>query len=117
MSHERGVAEQEQTRRIVVPTPTLYESAMPRLMLSNELWSKLEKILIQQAIYRKPDLRMTVEGIQKLFNDGSAPQTGRVSAARRWGLPDQTAKLRQDQLPWQTRHFADKAGTGHGFAD
>ncbi|MCD6007850.1 IS5 family transposase [Halomonas sp. IOP_31] len=36
---------------------------MPRLMLSDELWSKLEKILVQQAIYRKPDLRMTVEGI------------------------------------------------------
>lgn len=32
-------------------------------MLSDELWSKLEKILVQQAIYRKPDLRMTVEGI------------------------------------------------------
>ena len=36
---------------------------MPRLMLSDELWSKLEKILVQQAIYRKPELRMTVEGI------------------------------------------------------
>lgn len=36
---------------------------MPRLMLNDELWSKLEKILVQQAIYRKPDLRMTVEGI------------------------------------------------------
>jgi transposase len=32
-------------------------------MLSNELWSKLEKILLQHAIYNKPDLRMTVEGI------------------------------------------------------
>lgn len=36
---------------------------MPRLMLSDELWSKLEKILLQQAIYHKPDLRMTVEGM------------------------------------------------------
>jgi transposase len=32
-------------------------------MLSNELWSKLEKILLQHAIYNKPDLRMTVEGM------------------------------------------------------
>jgi len=36
---------------------------MPRLMLSDELWSKLKKILLQQAIYHKPDLRMTVEGM------------------------------------------------------
>lgn len=36
---------------------------MPRLMLSDELWSKLEKILLQQAIYHKPDLRLTVEGM------------------------------------------------------
>lgn len=36
---------------------------MPRLMLSDELWSKLEKILLQQAIYHKPNLRMTVEGM------------------------------------------------------
>jgi transposase len=36
---------------------------MPRLMLSDELWSKLEKILLQQAIYNKPDLRMNVEGM------------------------------------------------------
>ncbi|PRP69285.1 IS5 family transposase [Chromobacterium amazonense] len=32
-------------------------------MLSNELWSKLEKILLQHAIYNKPALRMTVEGM------------------------------------------------------
>ena len=36
---------------------------MPRLMLSDELWSKLEKILLQQSIYHKPDLRVTVEGM------------------------------------------------------
>lgn len=36
---------------------------MSRLMLSNELWSTLEKILLQQAIYHKPDLRVTVEGM------------------------------------------------------
>ncbi|MGQ5522271.1 transposase, partial [Chitinimonas sp. PSY-7] len=36
---------------------------MPRLMLSDELWSKLEKILLQQTIYHKPYLRMTVEGM------------------------------------------------------
>jgi transposase len=32
-------------------------------MLSDELWSKLEKILLQHAIYHKPDLRLTVEGM------------------------------------------------------
>ncbi|MDO8283173.1 MAG: IS5/IS1182 family transposase, partial [Thermodesulfovibrionia bacterium] len=26
---------------------------MPRLMLSDEFWSKLEKILLQEAIYNK----------------------------------------------------------------
>jgi len=36
---------------------------MPRLMLTDEHWSKLKIILLQQAIYLKPDLRMTVEGI------------------------------------------------------
>ena len=36
---------------------------MPRLMLNNEHWSKLKPILLQQGIYLKPDLRMTVEGI------------------------------------------------------
>lgn len=36
---------------------------MPRLLLSDEHWSKLRKILRQMAIYDKPDLRLTVEGI------------------------------------------------------
>jgi transposase len=36
---------------------------MPRLLLSNDHWSKLHKILLQKAIYDKPDLRMTVEAM------------------------------------------------------
>lgn len=36
---------------------------MPRLLLSDELRSKLEKILLQESIYNKRDLRMTVEGM------------------------------------------------------
>ena len=36
---------------------------MPRLMLNDEFWSKLEKILLQEAIYNKRNLRMTVEGV------------------------------------------------------
>ncbi|MCO6427690.1 transposase, partial [Nitrosomonas communis] len=36
---------------------------MPRLMLNDEFWSKLEKILLQESIYNKRNLRMTVEGI------------------------------------------------------
>jgi hypothetical protein len=30
-------------------------------MLSDEFWSKLEKILLQEAIYNRRNLRMTVE--------------------------------------------------------
>ena len=36
---------------------------MPRLMPSDEFWSKLEKILLQETIYNKRNLRMTVEGM------------------------------------------------------
>lgn len=36
---------------------------MPRLMLSDEHWSKLREILLHEAIYNKRDLRMTVEGM------------------------------------------------------
>ena len=36
---------------------------MPRLMLTDEHWLKLKPILLQQRIYDKADLRMTVEGI------------------------------------------------------
>lgn len=31
-------------------------------MLNDEFWSKLEKFLLQEAIYNKLNLRMTVEG-------------------------------------------------------
>lgn len=36
---------------------------MPRLILSDEQWPKLRKILCQHSIYDKRDLRMTVEGM------------------------------------------------------
>ena len=36
---------------------------MPRLMLTDELWSKLLPIMSQNNIYDKPALRLTVEGI------------------------------------------------------
>jgi len=36
---------------------------MPRLMLNDEFWSKLEKILLQEAIYNKRNLCMTVESM------------------------------------------------------
>lgn len=36
---------------------------MLRLLLSNKHWSKLLEILLQNGIYNKPDLRMTVEAI------------------------------------------------------
>ena len=53
----------EQTRIVQALTPKQNEFAMPRLLLSDELWSKLEKILLQESIYNKRDLRMTVEGM------------------------------------------------------
>lgn len=36
---------------------------MPRLLLNDELWSKLQTILLHNTVYNKPDLRMTVEGM------------------------------------------------------
>ncbi|GHA20615.1 hypothetical protein GCM10007082_21720 [Oceanisphaera arctica] len=36
---------------------------MPRLLFTDELWSKLRKILLQESIYDQRDLRMTVEGM------------------------------------------------------
>ena len=36
---------------------------MPRLMLCDEFWSKLRRIMYQQNIYDKDNLRLTVEGI------------------------------------------------------
>ena len=36
---------------------------MARLMLSDELWSKLQEIMLQHRIYDKPNLRMMVEAI------------------------------------------------------
>nr|WP_277753136.1 transposase [Pseudomonas caspiana] len=36
---------------------------MPRLMLSDEHWSKRREILLHKTIYNKRDLRITVEGM------------------------------------------------------
>ena len=36
---------------------------MPRLLLNDERWSKLKKILLQERIYNKCDLRQMVEGM------------------------------------------------------
>jgi transposase len=36
---------------------------MPRLMLTDERWSKLRLIMKKFSIYDKPNLRQTVEGI------------------------------------------------------
>lgn len=43
------------------PHRSLRRLAMPRLMFSDKLCSKLEKVLLQQSIYQKPDLCMTDE--------------------------------------------------------
>src|SRR5690606_5875437 len=52
-----------QTRNIGFLTNKKNEFAMPRLMLSDELWSKLRTIMRQNGIYDKSGLRLTVEGI------------------------------------------------------
>lgn len=36
---------------------------MPRLLLSDELWTKLKKILLEERIYNKSNLRMMTEGM------------------------------------------------------
>ena len=36
---------------------------MPRLVFSNKFWSMLEKILLQEAIHNKRNLRMTIYGM------------------------------------------------------
>lgn len=36
---------------------------MPRLLLTDEYWSKLRPILLESGVYDKPSLRQTVEGI------------------------------------------------------
>jgi transposase len=36
---------------------------MPRLMLTDEYWSKLRNIMLEYGIYDKPNLRKTVEGV------------------------------------------------------
>ena len=36
---------------------------MPRLMLTDEMWSKLKAILLEDRIYNKPEHRQTMEGI------------------------------------------------------
>ena len=43
---------------------------MPRLLLSDEHWSKLREILLRKAIYNKRDLRMTVEGMLYCMRTG-----------------------------------------------
>jgi hypothetical protein len=46
---------------------------MPRLLLSDEHWSKLREILLHMAIYNKRDLRMTVEGMLYRMRNHSMP--------------------------------------------
>ena len=53
----------KQTRKMLSSKTTKNEFAMPRLMLSDELWSKLRIIMREHGIYDKPNLRMMVEGM------------------------------------------------------
>ena len=44
---------------------------MPRLLLTDEYWSKLKPIMLETGIYDKPTLRQTVEGILYRLRVGS----------------------------------------------
>ncbi|WP_083398393.1 transposase [Nitrosomonas communis] len=57
-------------------------------MLSDEFWSKLEKILLQAAIYNKRNLRMTVEGIPYRMQVGCPGAT----YPRRWAAGIQSIR-------------------------
>ena len=54
---------QEKIRIVEALAQHRYEFTMPRLLLSDEHWSKLREILLRKAIYNKRDRRMTVEGM------------------------------------------------------
>lgn len=54
---------ERQTSIVKVLTPDQHEFAMPRLLLNDELWSKLKKILLQERIYNKRNLRLMVEAM------------------------------------------------------
>ena len=45
---------------------------MPRLMLSDEHWSKLKGMMLQENIYNKRDLRIVVEGMLYRLRTGCA---------------------------------------------
>ncbi len=40
---------------------------MPRLMLTDEMWSKLKAILLDDRVYNKQEHRFTMEGILGVF--------------------------------------------------
>jgi transposase len=56
---------------------------MPRLLLSDERWSKLREILLHNAVYNKRDLRMTVEGMLYRMRTG-CPWRDLPSAFGNW---------------------------------
>jgi len=56
---------------------------MPRLMLNDELWSKLKESMLQHSIYDKPNLRMSVEGMLYRMRVG-CPWRDLPAAFGRW---------------------------------
>ncbi|AKH38057.1 hypothetical protein [Nitrosomonas communis] len=60
---------------------------MPRMVLNDEYWSKLEKILLQESIDNKRNLRMTVKGIPvTVSNAGWLPWCDLLQAFGCWIL-------------------------------
>lgn len=56
---------------------------MPRTLLTDEYWSKLKPILLEQGVYDKPHLRITVEGILYRMRTG-CPWRDLPEAFGRW---------------------------------
>lgn len=56
---------------------------MPRLMLNDEHWSNLQRILLHKTIYNKRNLRMTVERMLYRMRTG-CPWRGLLEAFGNW---------------------------------
>ena len=67
---------------------------MPRLLLSDEHWSKLREILLHKAIYNKRDLRMTVEGMLYRMRTG-CPWRDLPKAFGNWNKGYDSERIRE----------------------
>ena len=75
---------------------------MARLMLNDEQWSKLRKIMRDHGVYKKPNLRMMVEGMLYRMRVGCPwrdlpPEFGAWNSIyqkfNRWSLKNKLIKI------------------------